>query len=189
MKKYFTILSLVCFLAIACKKENTAPVDNKPKTGYDHTTPEGMMLERLPLGNNRKLTGLTYTYYSAIIPTLVHSTVSPGVPANSFLFFNDDITFNSNYFTYVTVSGDSPLLHNSISDVHFENGTYYLYYQPNKSATPLSDPSTVIKVKFTLSTDNKTLVLIFTDGPGIGNVSSGTFQYSSRVRTYTYVSL
>ena len=191
MKKILLPLLLVLSIA-ACKKDSSSNKSKQIPLGYDHTTPQGKLLEKLAEGSNKKLTAINYVYYDSK-GNLIGS-YAQGVLVQTFLMFDDGLTLNPDYEAVAHSSGNCPIIDDTGSDVVIDNGVDYLYYQPDIHQGPTSEPGTVQKVQFTLSDDLITLVLKFEDDtPGSDidadpNTFKGvTVNYSKRIREYTFM--
>ena len=188
MKKILLLLFVISIAA--CKKGS----NNKSKQiplGYDHTTPQGKLLERLSEGSNKLLTAVNYSYFNSNGNSI--GTYAQLVPPQTFLAFSDGLTLNPDYEAVSITSGTCPIINNTSSDVHIDNGVDYLYYQPDIHETPKLQPGTVQKLEFTLSDNLITLTLEFEDDtPGsdvnadLNTHSEVTVNYSKRIRIYTF---
>lgn len=187
MKKI--LIPIIALLITGCGKgSNKAQNPVMVKRGYDHTTPQGILLSKLAQGSNKKLTFITTVYYNSASTVLYSNKI--GGPTNTYLLWDDGFTVNPTYLAGATTSGDSPIVNNSSSQVHIDNGVNYLYYQPDIHQSPDTSPSTVIKVAFTLSTDLKTFDMFFKNNTsGSLKVGAITYNYSYSIKDYTYISL
>lgn len=180
------LTACIVLMAAACKKSDSSNTTaQQPKPGYDHSTPEGILLTELTQGSNKLLTSESFSYYTATGASL--GTFNEFVPANIYLLFDASISYNPKYIAAATSTSGSPIINNTGSEVHVDSGVDYLYYDPNPTnATNLP----VIHVKFTLSGDLKTLTLVFSDTTaGTATEGTKTINYASRTRTYTFVGL
>lgn len=185
MKKTIILILLIVVSISSCKKKSADPAPLK--LGYDHSTPEGIFLGNIS-GFNRALKKITFTYYNSSNVSI--GTYNEYVAPNQYLLFDDGLTTNAQYGAIAEVTTGGPLNDNTESDVHIEDGVTYLYYQPDIHATPTSQPATVIKVQCTLSDNNATMTLVFTDGAGTASEDGiTTFNYAKRVRVYTFSNL
>lgn len=188
MKIYIPILliGLLC----ACKKDESRESEPETKTtfGYDHSAPQGKLLEALSSGNNKNMKKASFSYYNSA-GTLM-GTYDQIIASNIYMLLTDHIVINPTYAAVAVVSGNGPIINNTTSDIHIDNGLNYLYYVPDEHKSPTTTPAEIIKVQFTLSVDYKTLVLIFTDNtPGTATEYDRPINYSKRVRTYTFTGL
>lgn len=195
MKLNFTIL-ILSFLFLGCKKQgqNSGDTNVKAKLGYDHTTPEGILLNHLCLGSNKNLKALNFSYYDESGKLI--GTYKQAILTDIYLLFDDQIVVNPTYGAVSTATDGSPINDNTESDIHVDGNISYLYYQPDKTKSPRTSPATIIKIPFTLSSDFKTLTLSFFDYTAGTAVEQNpvTFQpvnikYSKMAKIYTFVSL
>jgi hypothetical protein len=184
---FFPVIFFGCTKGSQTKSSQTATL------GYNHSTPQGMLLNRLCEGSNKVLASINYSYFNSG-GTAIQS-YNHAVTGITYLLFKDDLTVNPNYVAISIVEGYgySPILDNTSSEVRIENGIDILYYQPDVHSTIESSPSTVVKIPFTLSGDNKTLTLTLTDNTAGTATEQNpvtyqavTFSYASVIKTYVY---
>lgn len=181
--------AIVICLSNCSKKSTPAPANHEPQKGFDHTTPQGVLLVKLSAGNNRHLEREIDTYYDSF-GKVVNTEEIYDIPINTYLLFDEGPTFNENYATGADATKYSPIINNTISYVRIENGVNYLYYQPDVHETPISSPNTTLKVEFTLSDDNTILVMkLPVYKPGKTTVNGVTMDYFRIIKTYTFKGL
>lgn len=182
------LLFIAAVLAGCSKKSTPAPAPPQLQKGYDHSTAQGKLLSKLSMGSNRNLIGEVDTYFDNT-GKLIKTDDLPVQP-NTFLLFDDGLTFNPNYMAAANSTKYCPINNNTVSIVKIEDGINYLIYQPDQHETPLSSPSTTIKAEFSLSDDNTSFIIKMPDTkPGTTLMNNVPLKYSKVIRTYKFRSL